>query len=77
LKPVHLTVLRGKFSIVYHARHKASGQEVAIKCIDRDSTTPDELVHEAMLIQMVEEHPGIIKILDVYEDPQKYYLVME
>lgn len=69
--------LRGKFSIVHHARHKATGQEVAIKCIDRESTTPDELVHEAMLIQMVEEHPGIIKILDVYEDPFKYYLVME
>jgi len=30
-----------------------------------------------MLIQMVEEHPGIIKIKDVYEDTKFFYLVME
>jgi len=30
-----------------------------------------------MLIQMVEDHPGIIKIKDVYEDTKFFYLVME
>lgn len=60
-----------------YAVHKQSKAEVAIKCIDRINTNPDELVHEAMLLQMVEDHPGIIKIKDVYEDPKLYYLVME
>jgi serine/threonine protein kinase len=50
---------------------------VAIKCIDRESTNPDELVHEAMLMQLVEEHSGIVKIKDVYEDTRSFYLVME
>lgn len=67
----------GKFSVVKYAVHKQSKAEVAIKCIDRINTNPDELVHEAMLLQMVEDHPGIIKIKDVYEDPKLYYLVME
>lgn len=60
-----------------YAKHKQSGTEVAIKCIDRINTNPDELVHEAMLMQMVEDHPGIIKIKDVYEDAKLFYLVME
>jgi len=67
----------GKFSVVKYAEHKKTGQPFAIKCIDRVNTNPDELVHEAMLIQMVEDHPGIIKIKDVYEDTKFFYLVME
>jgi serine/threonine protein kinase len=62
---------------VKYATHKKTGEECAIKCIDRVNTNPDELVHEAMLVQLVEEHPGIIKIKDVYEDRTHYYLVME
>eukprot|EP01126_Amoeba_proteus_P013747 TRINITY_DN15891_c0_g1_i7.p1 TRINITY_DN15891_c0_g1~~TRINITY_DN15891_c0_g1_i7.p1 ORF type:complete len:481 (-),score=146.03 TRINITY_DN15891_c0_g1_i7:355-1620(-) len=67
----------GKFSIVHYAKNKRTGEEVAIKCIDRENTNPDELVHEAMLLQLVEEHPGIIKVRDVYEDTTHYYLIME
>lgn len=68
---------RGKFSIVHYAKHKTTGETVAIKCIDRENTNPDELVHEAMLMQLVDEHPGIVKIKDVYEDLHSFYLVME
>ena len=70
-------LLRGKFSIVYYAKSRATNEDVAIKCIDRENTNPDELVHEAMLMQLVEEHPGIVKIRDVYEDTRSFYLVME
>jgi len=67
----------GKFSVVFFARNRKSGETVAIKRIDRENTNPDELVHEAMLMQMVEEHPGVVKIRDVYEDVSFFYLVME
>jgi serine/threonine protein kinase len=69
----------GKFGLVKLAVHKQTGRKVAIKIINKkDMTLQDlELVRTEIEILKVCQHPNIIKILDIYENLDHMYIVME
>ena len=65
--------------MVKKAVHKASGQVVAVKCIDRNGLPEED---EAALRQEVEimrslDHPNIVKLLDFFEEEKNFYVVLE
>jgi len=67
----------GQYSVVKLGVNKKTKEEVAIKMIYRSQTEPYEFLNEVELMREVSEHPGFIKLLDVYEDKNTYILVME
>eukprot|EP01007_Sphenomonas_quadrangularis_P000961 NODE_182_length_1900_cov_85.023231_g137_i0.p1 GENE.NODE_182_length_1900_cov_85.023231_g137_i0~~NODE_182_length_1900_cov_85.023231_g137_i0.p1 ORF type:complete len:331 (+),score=59.30 NODE_182_length_1900_cov_85.023231_g137_i0:60-1052(+) len=69
---------RGSFSSVRRATHKKTGQDVAVKIIDKNSidVKVDSLKTEVKILMNV-KHPNIVDLMDVFEDDTHVYLVME
>ncbi|XP_052827482.1 calcium/calmodulin-dependent protein kinase type 1 [Octopus bimaculoides] len=70
---------RGAFSEVVLAEDKLEkGKFVAVKCIDRHGLRGKEesLENEIQVLRRL-KHPNIVQLLDVFEDKQRVFLVME
>jgi calcium/calmodulin-dependent protein kinase I len=69
---------KGSFSTVRMGTHKVTKQDVAIKIIDKHSidVKVDSLKTEVRILMNV-KHPNIVNLLDVFEDDEKVYLVIE
>merc|ERR1712168_1600933 len=70
---------RGGFGVVYTAERKSDGLEVAVKEVskDIDMLTEDNVPLEVALMQQVNDVPGVIKLLDYFDTPDSFYVVME
>ena len=70
---------RGGVGVVYAAERKSDGLEVAIKEVlkDIDMITEDNIPLEVALMQQVKDVPGVIKLLDYFDTPDSFYVVME
>lgn len=69
----------GTYGVVYKARHKDSGQLVALKKIRLDLETegvPSTAIREISLLKEL-KHPNIVRLLDVVHSEKKLYLVFE
>ncbi|XP_042045874.1 serine/threonine-protein kinase ATG1c-like isoform X1 [Salvia splendens] len=69
----------GSFSTVWHARHRVHGTEVAIKEIATSRLNPklqDSLKSEIVILKKI-NHPNIIRLHDMLEEPGKMYIVLE
>jgi len=69
----------GSFGRVYRGRRMGSGQIVALKFIpkkDRSSADLAALRSEIEILRRL-DHPNIIRMLDAYETPREFCLVME
>ncbi|TYH91208.1 hypothetical protein ES332_A13G101200v1 [Gossypium tomentosum] len=69
----------GSFSIVWHARHRVHGTEVAIKEIVTgrlNKKLQDSLMSEIFILKRI-NHPNIIRLHDIVEVPGKIHLVLE
>ncbi|PVD35815.1 hypothetical protein C0Q70_02784 [Pomacea canaliculata] len=68
----------GNFAIVRWARHRATGQEFAMKVIDKPKLKGKEhMVENEIDIMKDCNHPNIVKLYEEYETADKIYLVME
>jgi len=70
---------RGGFSIVYHAERKKTAEEFAVKKIEKKKVEGDDIKLLRREIQIMKQldHPNILKLYEVYEDEESFYLVME
>jgi serine/threonine protein kinase len=70
---------KGKFGTVRAAVHKKTGKRVAIKVMKKSMMTPQdvELVKQEIEILKMCQHPNLIKMLDVFENIEHIYIVME
>lgn len=71
---------KGAFAQVYRAQHNRTGQNFAIKEVDLSRLSKKELKvlnEEITILKFVRGGPGIIRLFDVFREPQKQYLVME
>ncbi len=70
----------GGMARVYRATHPVSGNEVAVKVLDRAAAFEADLrvrfLREASLMESI-AHPNIVRYLDSGEDGGKLYIVME
>jgi calcium/calmodulin-dependent protein kinase I len=67
----------GKFSVVKKAVNRKTGEEVAVKIINKRIVECEELVKEVAIMKEIDEHPGVIHLKDVYEDEKVFNLVIE
>ncbi|XP_076910352.1 serine/threonine-protein kinase ATG1c-like isoform X1 [Bidens hawaiensis] len=69
----------GSFSVVWHARHKIHGTEVAIKEIltgKLNKKLEESLMSEIDILRNI-NHPNIIRLHDMIKEPGKIHLVLE
>ncbi|CAK8574943.1 unnamed protein product [Lathyrus sativus] len=69
----------GSFSVVWHARHKVHGTEVAIKEIATlrlNKKLQESLMSEIYILKRI-NHPNIISLHDIIQAPGKIHLVLE
>ncbi|XP_071720901.1 serine/threonine-protein kinase ATG1c-like isoform X2 [Rutidosis leptorrhynchoides] len=69
----------GSFSVVWLARHKVHGTEVAIKEIQTgklNKKLEDSLMSEIDILRNI-NHPNIIRLHDMIKEPGKIHLVLE
>lgn len=69
----------GSFSVVWHARHRVHGTEVAIKEISLsrlNKKLQESLMSEIVILKQI-QHPNIIRLHDIIEVPGKIHLVLE
>jgi len=73
------TIGKGNFAKVKLARHMPTGQDVAIKIIDKTQLNPgslQKLFREVRIMKYL-DHPNIVKLFEVIETEKTLYLVME
>jgi len=69
---------KGGFSIVYEAVKKETGERFAIKRIQKNEEGVDiDLLKREIYIMKKVDHPNILKLFDVYEDEDYFFLVLE
>ncbi|RXN07157.1 kalirin-like isoform X1 [Labeo rohita] len=67
---------RGRFSVVRKCLSKASKKEVAVKFVNKKMQKKDQVAHEADILRHV-QHPQLVALIDTYESPTAYMLVLE
>jgi serine/threonine protein kinase len=74
-----------------HAAFSAANTDVMVRCwLDiqhhmhapkQDPKDPDRqfqnVLYEVGILKEVEDHPNAVKLIEVYNDPRQYYIVME
>jgi len=70
---------KGKFGLVKSAIHKKSGKKVAVKVMSKSEMTTSDIELQMREIEILKmcQHPHIIRLLDVFENQQTMYIVME
>ena len=72
---------KGAFGEVRQCKHKSSGQIFAIKIMRKKDIEKQsiyvELLQNELQILGEKSHPNIIRIVDLIEDNQNYYVVSE
>lgn len=69
----------GSFAVVRKAMRKSTGEEVAVKIIDKNNLESDDqmaLESEVEILSQI-DHPNIVKLFEVFDDKTKFYMVME
>lgn len=70
---------RGAFSIVYLTTHKATGQHYAVKVINKKDLGKDYEKNLKMEVDILKKvnHSNIIALKELFDTPEKLYLIME
>jgi hypothetical protein len=64
--------------VVYKAKETSTGKHFAIKRIQKDEEGVDiELLKREIYIMKKVDHPNILKLYEVYEDDDHFFLVLE
>ncbi|XP_066940015.1 uncharacterized protein [Macrobrachium rosenbergii] len=71
---------RGQFAVVYHARHRITGDEFAAKFSSRWRMGEDctaDILHEVAVCAMIKATPRAVQLQDVFSTEKELVLVME
>lgn len=73
------TIGEGSYAQVKRAKHRETGEKVAVKVMAKKRMSKDDikcLEQEIEILKQV-EHPNIVRLIDVFETSKYYCLVME
>lgn len=73
------TLGKGKFGLVKSAVHKSTGKNVAVKVMSKKEMTVSDMELQKREIEILKmcQHPYIIRLLDIFENQDFIYIVME
>ena len=70
----------GAGGIVRRAKHRATGIDFAVKCLDKSRINTEEdlkQLREEIIIMCSIDHPNIVRIEEVFESSEKIFIVQE
>uniref|UniRef100_A0A672ZBR8 non-specific serine/threonine protein kinase n=1 Tax=Sphaeramia orbicularis TaxID=375764 RepID=A0A672ZBR8_9TELE len=67
---------RGRFSVVKRCDHRGTKRTVAVKQVNKKLMRRDRVTQELSLLHRL-QHPHIVSLIDTYETPSSYALVLE
>ena len=70
----------GSYGTVFCTRHISSSQELAVKILDRTKLKKkddDAVFREVAVMKELIDVPGVIKLMDFFVSPEKFYVVQE
>lgn len=70
----------GSYGTVYCTRHISSSQELAVKILDRTKLKKkddDAVFREVAVMKELRDVRGVIKLMDFFVSPEKFYVVQE
>lgn len=70
---------KGQFGVVKLANHKLDSHKVAIKTVKKEKMSPIEITQQRREIEVLKmcQHNNIVKLIDLFENSEYYYIVME
>lgn len=73
------TLGKGKFGLVKAAVHKKTKKRVAVKVMSKKEMTVSDVELQRREIEILKmcQHPYIIRLLDIFENQDYIYIVME
>ena len=73
------TLGKGKFGLVKSAVHKKTGKRVAVKVMSKKEMSIQDVELQRREIEILKmcQHPNIIRLLDIFENQDYIYIVME
>lgn len=73
------TLGKGQFGLVKMATHLLTSQKVAIKQVKKKNMSHIEIFQQRREIEVLKmcQHPNIIKLLDLFENSDYYFIVLE
>jgi len=73
------TLGKGKFGLVKSAIHKKSGKVVAVKVMSKKEMSVQDVELQRREIEILKmcQHPHIIRLLDLFENQDYIYIIME
>lgn len=73
------TIGKGKFGLVKSAIHKKTGKTVAVKIMTKKEMSVQDIELQKREIEILKmcQHPYIIRLLDIFENQDQIYIVME
>ena len=73
------TLGKGRFGLVKSAIHKKSGRVVAVKVMSKKEMSVNDLELQRREIEILKmcQHPHIVRLLDVFENQDYIYIIME
>ena len=73
------TLGKGQFGLVKLATHKKTGMRCAIKQVKKKNMTHIEVFQQRREIEVLKmcQHPNIINLVDIFENSEYYYIVLD
>lgn len=70
---------KGQFGLVKLAAHKKTAEKVAIKTVHKKDMKPIEIYQQRREIDVLKmcQHPNIVGLIDLFENSDYYYIVLE
>ena len=70
---------KGQFGLVKLATHKKTAQKTAIKTVHKKDMKPIEIYQQRREIEVLKmsQHPNIVGLIDLFENSDYYYIVLE
>ena len=70
------TLGKGTFGCLHAGIHKRTGKEVAVKILRKKQANQEKIAGELNIMKVC-QHPHIIRLLDLFEDDEYVYVIME
>ncbi|CAD8080235.1 unnamed protein product [Paramecium primaurelia] len=73
------TLGEGAFGVVKRAVKKSTGEQFAVKIINKENLSNDDLLALQTEVEILTQidHPNVVKLYEIYEDDTYFYMVLE
>ena len=72
-----LSLSSGAYGEVFKGTRKGDRADYAVKVMKKRKIDQDSIMREVDVLKKLSGHPGVVKLVDSFQTPKEYVLVME